>query len=81
MKHLLAMALKPEMPRLDNAGVNRAHGHFMNFLTGHLKKIPDLVSFMKGVSIALLRMTVPLEAGQYKDAVGSVKKELINAVF
>ena len=30
--NLLAVALKPEMSRLDDAGVNRADGHLKNAL-------------------------------------------------
>ena len=39
MEHLLASALKPEMPRLDNARMHRTDGHFVDLAAVHAKEI------------------------------------------
>jgi hypothetical protein len=41
MEHLFAVALKPKMARLDDAGVDRSHGHLMHLLAFDTIEIGD----------------------------------------
>src|SRR5208282_6249410 len=62
--NLLAVALKPEMSRFDDAGMHRSDRNFMNFLTGHCEEICD--AWLNGN----FRRAVP---GIVADAVGTMK--------
>jgi hypothetical protein len=41
VEHVLAVALEPEMTRLDDPGMDRAHGNFVHFIALDAEEVRD----------------------------------------